>query len=125
MSSSQISVAVDQWLRDRLRISAARQNMTVSELVRVFIRDGLDRPNEPQVVLSYETLEEIMIAIFDSEELIVRMYMEPSRPQKPDEKMRRKIVGAAEGRARKKVTELLGPKAESQQQPTATSDSLK
>lgn len=96
-----------QWLRDRLRSEADRRRMTVSELARVLIRDGLDNQYEQQNPWTHKAVEELLISIFGIETLVVETYMEPTKNPKPGKEARVKIIKEADDDARQFTKKVL------------------
>jgi hypothetical protein len=69
--------------------------MTVSELARVLIRNGLDHQYEQQNPWTRKAVEELLISLFGMEALVVKMYMEPIQSPKLGEEARVKIIKKA------------------------------
>lgn len=72
MGNGQVSVFLDSQLRMHLKATAIRLDVTLSDLIRSYVRQGLDgQETEPAPVVTREMLERALIALFGIEQMAV------------------------------------------------------
>jgi len=117
VNSNQINVRVGDLMMGRLRAAAHRLGMTVSKYVRGVLEEKLNRDQiDPKLPLSrgeFEAkirpvLEELSIAIFGIEELVIRGFMDPIVSKNASEETKIGVLKSAGANSRQKTKELLG-----------------
>ena len=116
MNANQITVRVSEVLIGRLQAAAHRLGMTVSKYVRDVLENKLNRDQlDPKLPLTrgeFEekmrpVIEELLIAIFGIEELIVRGFMDPIVSKDATEDTKVGVLKSAGANSRKKTKKLL------------------
>lgn len=108
MREKQVSVVLDRKTKTRLRTAAGKKEMTISQLTRELISEGLDLMGGVNVAINGDVLEEILVTIYGVEEMVVRGFLDPTVSPKADDKTRLKILYSVDSNARNKAKKLLG-----------------
>jgi len=116
MAINQIAVRVSDVLMGRLKSASHRIGLTVSEFVRSVLEEKLNKDQlDPKIPLTrgeFEAkirpiLEELSIAIFGIEELVIRGFMDPIVSKNATEATKVGVLKSAGANSRKKTKTLL------------------
>ena len=107
MSSGQISVQIRPRLEGRLSAAASRMEKSVSELVRMFVTEGLDRLEGGGTnPISEPVLERILMSLFQLEEMAARSF-DPTSADRLSKEIRVNALDGVSDRARERAKKLM------------------
>jgi hypothetical protein len=107
MSERQLSVTLGNIFRSRLRREADKRGLSVSQLVRALLTEGIERIDGVYVTVDRDILETILAMIFGIEEMVVRGFVANVLPKITDEKERIRVLESIDPNAMKKAKDLL------------------
>jgi len=107
MSDRQLSVTLGNIFRSRLRREADKRGLSVSQLVRALLTEGIERIDGVYVTVDRDILETILAMIFGIEEMVVRGFVANVLPKITDEKERIRVLESIDPNAMKKAKDLL------------------
>ena len=108
MSKGQTTVWLGEETKKRLRLFAARRNAKISQLAKELIIEGLDRIDGGLGEVKRAVLEEVLIAIFGIEQIVLKGFLDPRMRQDAEKRTKRKLLFEVDTEARRKTRELLG-----------------
>ena len=116
MKKEHITLRIDGRLFGRVKATANRQGLTVSNFVRSVLQEKLDKDLlHPKLPLTKEEFEqritpiiaELMIAVYGLEEMVARGFLDPTVSKNTDNEFKNSYLKSVADRAREKTTELL------------------
>ena len=107
MSDTQLCVVIEKESRSRLRREADKRGVSVSQIVRSIISEGIERIDGVYVSVDRAILEQILATILGIEEMVVRGFMANVLPKLGDEKERAKVLESIDPNAMKKAKDML------------------
>ena len=107
MSDTQLCVVIEKESRSRLRREADKRGVSVSQIVRSIISDGIERIDGVYVTVDKAILEQILATMFGIEEMVFRGFMANVLPKIGDEKERARVLESIDPTAMKKAKDML------------------
>ena len=107
MSKGQTTVFLDRVTKERLRAAASRQNLSMSQVAKVLIGEGLDRLEDGNGTFPRLILEEMLISLFSIEETVVRGFFDQRVKPNVNKEKSKKILDEIDSQATKRLNTVL------------------